>query len=157
MILKKVFKTLSIKEIPDRKKAISEAIKNLNTGDILLVAGKGHEKTQDFGKKKIYFSDKKIILDCIKLKNINLSKNLKINIIKEISKIKNKIPLIKVDKARINSKEVNKNDIFFAIKGKKNDGNKFIAEAFKNKASLVVVNKIQNKFNSKRQIKVRIH
>jgi len=38
------------------KKAISEAIKNLNTGDILLVAGKGHEKTQDFGKKKIYFS-----------------------------------------------------------------------------------------------------
>ena len=113
------------------------------------------KKTQDFGKKKIYFSDKKIILDSIKLKNTNLSKNLKINIIKEVSKIKNKIPLIKVDKARINSKEVNKNDIFFAIRGKKNDGNKFIAEAFKNKASLVVVNKIQNKFDSKRQIKVR--
>ncbi len=145
----------SIKEIPDRKKAISEAIKNLNTGDILLVAGKGHEKTQDFGKKKIYFSDKKIILDCIKLKNTSLSKNFKINIIKELSKIKNKIPLVKADKARINSKEVNKNDIFFAIKGKKNDGNKYIGEAFKNKASLAVVNKVQNKFNSKRQIKVR--
>ena len=153
--IKKGIQDTSIKEIPDRKKAISEAIKNLNTGDILLVAGKGHEKTQDFGKKKIYFSDKKIILDCIKLKNTNLSKNFKINIIKELSKIKNKIPLVKADKARINSKEVNKNDIFFAIKGKKNDGNKFIAEAFKNKASLVVVNKVQNKFNSKRQIKVR--
>lgn len=153
--IKKGIQDTSIKEIPDRKKAISEAIKNLNTGDILLVAGKGHEKTQDFGKKKIYFSDKKIILDCIKLKNINLSKNLKINIIKEVSKIKNKIPLVKADKARINSKEVNKNDIFFAIKGKKNDGNKYIGEAFKNKASLVVVNKVQNKFNSKRQIKVR--
>ena len=153
--IKKGIQDTSIKEIPDRKKAISEAIKNLNTGDILLVAGKGHEKTQDFGKKKIYFSDKKIILDCIKLKNTNLSKNFKINIIKELSKIKNKIPLVKVDKVRINSKEVNKNDIFFAIKGKKNDGNKYIGEAFKNKASLVVVNKIQNKFNSKRQIKVR--
>lgn len=153
--IKKGIQDTSIKEIPDRKKAISEAIKNLNTGDILLVAGKGHEKTQDFGKKKIYFSDKKIILDCIKLKNKNLSKNLKINIIKELSKIKNKIPLVKADKVRINSKEVNKNDIFFAIKGKKNDGNKYIGEAFKNKASLVVVNKIQNKFNSKRQIKVR--
>ena len=152
--IKKGIQDTSIKEIPDRKKAISEAIKNLNTGDILLVAGKGHEKTQDFGKKKIYFSDKKIILDCIKLKNTNLSKNFKINIIKELSKIKNKIPLVKADKARINSKEVNKNDIFFAIKGKKNDGNKYIGEAFKNKASLVVVNKIQNKFNSKRQIKV---
>ena len=153
--IKKGIQDTSIKEIPDRKKAISEAIKNLNTGDILLVAGKGHEKTQDFGKKKIYFSDKKIILDCIKLKNTSLSKNFKINIIKELSKIKNKIPLVKADKVRINSKEVNKNDIFFAIKGKKNDGNKYIGEAFKNKASLVVVNKIQNKFNSKRQIKVR--
>ena len=153
--IKKGIQDTSIKEIPDRKKAISEAIKNLNTGDILLVAGKGHEKTQDFGKKKIYFSDKKIILDCIKLKNTSLSKNFKINIIKELSKIKNKIPLVKADKVRINSKEVNKNDIFFAIKGKKNDGNKYIEEAFKNKASLVVVNKVQNKFNSKRQIKVR--
>ncbi len=153
--IKKGIQDTSIKEIPDRKKAISEAIKNLNTGDILLVAGKGHEKTQDFGKKKIYFSDKKIILDCIKLKNTNLSKNFKINIIKELSKIKNKIPLVKAGKARINSKEVNKNDIFFAIKGKKNDGNKYIGEAFKNKASLVVVNKVQNKFNSKHQIKVR--
>ena len=153
--IKKGMQDALIKEIPDRKKAISEAIKNLNTGDILLVAGKGHEKTQDFGKKKIYFSDKKIILDCIKLKNTSLSKNFKINIIKELSKIKNKIPLLKADKARINSKEVNKNDIFFAIKGKKNDGNKYIGEAFKNKASLVVVNKVQNKFNSKRQIKVR--
>ena len=153
--IKKGIEDTSIKEIPDRKKAISEAIKNLNTGDILLVAGKGHEKTQDFGKKKIYFSDKKIILDCIKLKNTSLSKNFKINIIKELSKTKNKIPLVKADKVRINSKEVNKNDIFFAIKGKKNDGNKYIGEAFKNKASLVVVNKVQNKFNSKRQIKVR--
>ena len=153
--IKKGIQDTSIKEIPDRKKAISEAIKNLNTGDILLVAGKGHETTQDFGKKKIYFSDKKIILDCIKLKNTSLSKNFKINIIKELSKIKNKILLVKADKARINSKEVNKNDIFFAIKGKKNDGNKYIGEAFKNKASLVVVNKVQNKFNSKRQIKVR--
>ncbi len=153
--IKKGIHDTLIKEIPNRKQAISEAVKNLNTGDILLVAGKGHEKTQDFGKKKIYFSDKKIILDCIKLKNTSLSKNFKINIIKELSKIKNKIPLVKVDKVRINSKEVNKNDIFFAIKGKKNDGNKYIGEAFKNKASLVVVNKVQNKFNSKRQIKVR--
>ena len=102
--IKKGIQDTSIKEIPDRKKAISEAIKNLNTGDILLVAGKGHEKTQDFGKKKIYFSDKKIILDCIKLKNTSLSKNFKINIIKELSKTKNKIPLVKADKVRINSK-----------------------------------------------------
>ena len=38
---------------------------NLKTGEILLVAGKGHEKVQDIGKQKIFFSDKKIILDSI--------------------------------------------------------------------------------------------
>jgi murE/murF fusion protein len=50
-----------------------------------------------------------------------------------------------LEKARINSKEIKKNDIFFAIKGKKNDGNKFISEAFKKKASIAVVNKIEKK------------
>ena len=38
----------------------------MNAGDILLVAGKGHEKTQDVGKNKIYFSDRKVILNAIK-------------------------------------------------------------------------------------------
>ena len=47
------------------------------TGDILLVAGKGHEKTQDIGNKKIFFSDRKVILNAIKHKNNNLSENLK--------------------------------------------------------------------------------
>ncbi len=58
-------------------------------------------------------------------------------------------------KAQINSKEIKKGDIFFAIKGKKNDGNKFISEAFNKKASIVIVNKISKKNNIKHQIKVR--
>ena len=45
----------NIYEFSDRKKAIYQAIKNLDTGDILLVAGKGHEKFQDYGKKTIFF------------------------------------------------------------------------------------------------------
>ena len=35
-----------------RSIAISEAIKNLKSGDVLVVAGKGHENTQEIGKKK---------------------------------------------------------------------------------------------------------
>ena len=52
------------------------------------------------------------------------------------------------------SKEVKKNDIFFAIRGRKNDGNKFVEEALKKKASIVVVNKIKKKLDYKKQIKV---
>ena len=61
-------KNRNILEISDRSKAISVAIKNLNSGEILLIAGKGHEKTQDFGNQKIYFSDKHFILNSIKKK-----------------------------------------------------------------------------------------
>ena len=153
-IKKGIKKGKKIKEIPNRAKAISEAIKNLKTGQILLVAGKGHETVQDFGKHKNFFSDKKIILNSIKSKNLNLSNNLKVNIINELSSNKKLPSIISFKKARINSKEVKKNDIFFAIKGKNNDGNKFVEQSFKKKASAVIVNKIQNKFIKKNQIKV---
>ena len=142
-------------EIPNRKNAIKVGIKDLNTGDILLVAGKGHEKTQDIGNRKVYFSDKKIILESIKVKNLNLTKDLRLNIVKEVSGFKNKLETTYLKKAKINSKEIEKDDIFFAIKGKKNDGNKFVQEAFKRKASMAVVNKIQKNFDLGKQIKVK--
>ena len=152
--IKKGIKKQKISEIPNRAKAISEAIKNLNTGEILLVAGKGHETIQEIGKKKIFFSDKKIILNAIKKKNLTLSNNLKVNIINELSGEKKISPKVSLKHARINSQEINKNDIFFAIKGKKNDGNKFISEAFKKKASISIVNIINKNNNKKYQVKV---
>lgn len=54
------------KEITDRKEAIKFAINQLRSGDILLVAGKGHEDYQILASGKIHFSDKEIILDEIK-------------------------------------------------------------------------------------------
>ena len=105
--IKKGIKKKKISEIPNRKKAINEAIKDLNTGDILLVAGKGHEKIQDYGKKKLFFSDKKVIMDSVKFKNKSLSNNLKLNIIKELSnsKISNKL---QINNISINSKTIKK-------------------------------------------------
>lgn len=44
--------------IPDRAYAINKAISLSNTGDIVLIAGKGHEKYQIFGTEKIYFDDR---------------------------------------------------------------------------------------------------
>ena len=153
--IKKGIKRKKIIEISNRAKAIFEATKNLNTGEILLVTGKGHEKTQDIGKRKIYFSDKKIILKAIKIKNLNLSDNLKLNIIKEISGNKKVSSSLSIKRAKINSNEVKKDDIFFAIKGKKNDGNKFVKQSFKNKASLAIVNRFQNSLNKFKQIRVK--
>ena len=153
--IKKGVKKQKIYEIPNRAKAISGAIKQLKTGEILLVAGKGHEKIQDLGVRKIFFSDKKTILNAIKIKNSTLSDNLKFNIIKELSLCKKISSKLHLKQARINSREIKKDDIFFAIKGKKNDGNKFIGQAFNKKGSLAIVNKINKNNNIGRQIKVK--
>jgi MurE/MurF fusion protein len=152
--IKKGIKKIKVCELSNRKNAIREAIMNLNTGELLLVAGKGHEKTQDYGRRKLFFSDQEIILKSIKLKNKSLSKDLKLNIIKEESKSKISNKLI-IKNISINSKMIKKNDIFFAIKGKKIDGNRFVSEALKKKSSLAIVNRINKKYSLSKQIKVK--
>ncbi len=45
-------------KIPDRREAIRMAIRIAHPGDIVLIAGKGHEDYQIIGKKKIPFDDR---------------------------------------------------------------------------------------------------
>ncbi len=150
--IKTKIKKSKILEISDRAKAIFLAIQNLRSKEVLIIAGKGHEQQQDYGKFKKFFSDKSVISDGIRYKNKKLKKNLKFNILNdEISKTKN----IKISNASINSKTIKKNEIFFAIKGKKKDGNYFIKDAFNRGASYAVVNKVDNSVNKNRQLKVK--
>ena len=51
---------------PDRKKALELAIKSAGKGDIVLIAGKGHEDYQIIGTQKIHFSDKEIAQECLR-------------------------------------------------------------------------------------------
>jgi UDP-N-acetylmuramoyl-L-alanyl-D-glutamate--2,6-diaminopimelate ligase len=45
--------------IPDRAEAIAHAVQNALSGDIILIAGKGHESTQQFADHTIDFDDRK--------------------------------------------------------------------------------------------------
>ena len=56
--------------IHDRKQAIKTAFTLAKEGDIVLIAGKGHEKFQEIKGEKIPFDDKEEIL---KLLNININ------------------------------------------------------------------------------------
>ena len=63
-IRKEIIKYLSgtkYYEIGDRKKAIQKSIDNCGPGEIVLIAGKGHETTQDYGKRLLPFSDRSVI------------------------------------------------------------------------------------------------
>jgi MurE/MurF fusion protein len=151
--IKKGIETKNIKETSNRRMAISNCINDLCSGDIAIIAGKGHEKTQDYNGKKNFLSDRKEILKSIKLKNNKLFKDIRLNIIQEKTKLL--IKNLRFNKASINSKDLKKNDIFFGIKGKKNDGNKFLNEAMERKCSLVITNKINRNLPLTKQIKVK--
>ncbi len=136
--------------IANREKAIETAIKELRPNEILLVAGKGHEETQTYANNIFNFSDKKIIKKIINNKKINLNfynyKNELLNKINPQTEIKN----ISYNGVSINTKNIKKNNLFFAIKGKKTDGHNFLKKALDNGAvKLIVSRKIKNIPNNK--------
>jgi UDP-N-acetylmuramoyl-L-alanyl-D-glutamate--2,6-diaminopimelate ligase len=45
---------------PDRREAIAMAIRAASTGDLVLIAGKGHEDYQILGTNKIHFDDREV-------------------------------------------------------------------------------------------------
>ncbi|HQV99340.1 MAG TPA: UDP-N-acetylmuramoyl-L-alanyl-D-glutamate--2,6-diaminopimelate ligase, partial [Bacteroidia bacterium] len=57
-------KTLSI---ADRREAIKTAVSLAKPGDVILVAGKGHEKYQEVKGVRTPFDDKKILLELFQI------------------------------------------------------------------------------------------
>jgi UDP-N-acetylmuramoyl-L-alanyl-D-glutamate--2,6-diaminopimelate ligase len=53
-------------EIGDRREAISRAVADLAAGDVLLIAGKGHETGQIVGKQTLPFSDHEAVATALK-------------------------------------------------------------------------------------------
>lgn len=54
------------KVICDRREAIAWAIDNAALGDVLLLAGKGHEDYQVVGHEKHHMDEREIVADCLK-------------------------------------------------------------------------------------------
>jgi len=48
----------------DRRSAIQQAIKMAMPGDIVVIAGKGHEDYQLVGNKRLTFSDRAVVEEC---------------------------------------------------------------------------------------------
>jgi len=49
----------------DRRRAIEKALQMANEGDIVLIAGRGHEKFQDFGGKQVPFDDREVVREIL--------------------------------------------------------------------------------------------
>ncbi len=55
--------------IPERLEAIRRALTLAKTGDIVLVAGKGHEDYQILKDKTLHFDDREVVLQCLQSMN----------------------------------------------------------------------------------------
>ncbi len=53
------------RSIPDRQQAIFEALNEARAGDIVVIAGKGHEDYQIIGETKLHFSDVEIAQEAL--------------------------------------------------------------------------------------------
>jgi len=50
----------------DRREAIAAALKSAQAGDVIVIAGKGHEDYQIIGTEKIHFDDREIVREALK-------------------------------------------------------------------------------------------
>jgi UDP-N-acetylmuramoyl-L-alanyl-D-glutamate--2,6-diaminopimelate ligase len=58
-------KSTPCKAIVDRKDAISQAVRDARPGDLVLIAGKGHEKYQQIGDRTLPFDDVEVARDAL--------------------------------------------------------------------------------------------
>jgi len=59
-------KRKKVLSIPDRREAIKTAILLASRGDIILVAGKGHESYQEIEGKRYHFNDLEVLQELLK-------------------------------------------------------------------------------------------
>ncbi len=55
----------SVRSIVDRREAIEQTLRRANKGDVILVAGKGHEEYQIIGTQRSHFSDRDVVEACL--------------------------------------------------------------------------------------------
>ena len=51
---------------PDRAAAIAQALEEAGEGDVVLIAGKGHEQGQEFAERTIPFDDREVAREALR-------------------------------------------------------------------------------------------
>jgi UDP-N-acetylmuramoyl-L-alanyl-D-glutamate--2,6-diaminopimelate ligase len=50
----------------DRRRAIERALEQARDGDVVLIAGKGHEQGQEIAGEKLPFDDREVVRDALR-------------------------------------------------------------------------------------------
>jgi len=126
------------REIGDRATAIRKGIEMMRPGDVLLIAGKGHETGQIVGSKVLPFSDQETVRRVLKPKPdaepLWTTAALAEAMGAEPAGADRPVSGIYID-----SRTVSRGEAFFAIRGDRLDGHDFVAPALDRGAAVAVV------------------
>ena len=135
-------------EIGDRRAAIRHAINLLQSGDTLIVAGKGHETGQTIGSEVLPFSDHDTVVEAI----ADISGRPLLWSFQDLVNIMGGRPIgvmpVGVTGLALHQADVEEGDAFFAVKGETSlghgighsfDGHAHITNALKAGAALLIV------------------
>ncbi len=131
--------------ISDRKKAILQCMNLSSPGDIILIAGKGHEKNQIIGDKILAFDDyQESVLAHQKIKDKKIDNCLDLEIdlnllIKLYGKELKTDETVLFENISTDSRKIGKKSLFFAFKGENFDGHDYIHQILSDSDNWAVV------------------
>ncbi len=121
--------------IPGRREAIHSAVKSAGTEDIIVVAGKGHEKYQLTNRGKRFFDDALEVREALVSWDVNsIAKAL--DVILENSTLNSYLTDVSTD-----SRSIKLGQIFIALRGDNFDGHQYIDNAVQSGAGAVIAEK----------------
>ncbi|MCP4395000.1 MAG: UDP-N-acetylmuramoyl-L-alanyl-D-glutamate--2,6-diaminopimelate ligase [Alphaproteobacteria bacterium] len=139
-------------EIGDRGKAVFEAIKGLESDDVLVIAGKGHESGQTVNGVVHPFDDRDVARDAIHEIHKELLDLKPLWTIDEISNVLHRECSGKwaASGISIDTRTVKHGDLFVALSGDNFDGSDYIYDALRKGAVGVITNKMPEDFPENR-------
>ncbi|KQC05841.1 MAG: hypothetical protein APR54_01990, partial [Candidatus Cloacimonas sp. SDB] len=131
--------------IRDREKAIKTALKLAGKNDIILIAGKGHEKYQQIGDRKIPFYDRKVVenflaaAETIPPDQLFLPLDL-LQVILLFGSLDMTLDNTYFEHISTDSRTIKPNSLFIALKGEKFDGHDYVQDILKTENCWAIVN-----------------
>lgn len=134
--------------VEDRQQAIQKAISLSRAGDVIVIAGKGHETYQEIKGRKNHFDDCEEVKKALEPTptkrdetNNLLSYNIELLQLEAVFNQKIESKITAINTVSTDSRTIKANSIFFALKGEKYDGHDYANAILKKGNCLVVVNK----------------
>ena len=142
----------------ERGAAIIRAIRNANPNDVVLIAGKGHEDSQEIGGGKIPFSDiavarKVLVTDALHGDQAIPGQGAMLNMNDAAQAAGGRFVGVEAQIYRVvtNSRAIRAGDLFVALRGERFDGHAFVTQAAEGGAVAAMVDaraEQENEFGS---------